>query len=148
MQSIEKHDYVITIISDNYLKSRNCMFEMLEVVKDSDFSKKLLFIVLQNEDVKYYKNTPAESIGADVYSAMGQAKYSKYWSSVDRALENEIQEIGNPMHAILQIKEKQIVQKILIDLPEFLEFIRDNKGISLSAHIDRGFADMISFMHL
>ena len=63
-------------------------------------------------------------------------------------LENEIQEIGNPMHAILQIKEKQIVQKILIDLPEFLEFIRDNKGISLSAHIDRGFADMISFMHL
>lgn len=39
MQSIEKHDYVITIISDNYLKSRNCMFEMLEVVKDSDFSK-------------------------------------------------------------------------------------------------------------
>ena len=148
MQSIEKHDYVITIISDNYLKSRNCMFEMLEVVKDSDFSKKLLFIVLQNEDVKYYKNTPAESIGADVYSAMGQAKYSKYWSSVDRALENEIQEIGNPMHAILQIKEKLIVQKILIDLPEFLEFIRDNKGISLSAHIDRGFADMISFMHL
>ena len=79
---------------------------------------------------------------------MGQAKYSKYWSSVDRALENEIQEIGNPMHAILQIKEKQIVQKILIDLPEFLEFIRDNKGISLSAHIDRGFEYMIAFMHL
>lgn len=52
------------------------------------------------------------------------------------------------MHVILQIKEKQIVQKILIDLPEFLEFKRDNKGISLSAHIEKDFADMISFMCL
>lgn len=148
MQSIEKHDYVITIISDNYLKSRNCMFEMLEVVKDRNFSKKLLFIVLENDDIKYYKNVPNGNIGADVYSAIGQAKYSKYWSSVDRELENEIEEIGNPMHAILQIKEKQIVQKILIDMPEFLEYIRDNKGVPLSVHIERGFADMISFMQL
>lgn len=54
MQSIENHDYVISIISDNYLKSRNCMYEMLEVVKDSKFSQRLLFIVLTNEDAKYY----------------------------------------------------------------------------------------------
>ncbi len=148
MQSIEKHDYVITIISDNYLKSRNCMFEMLEIVKESNFSKKLQFIVLENDDVKYYKNAPEENIGADVYSAIGQAEYSKYWSSIDKKLENKIEEIGNPMHAILQIKEKQIVQKILLDMPEFLEFIRDNKGISLSEHIEKEFADMISFMQL
>lgn len=148
MQSIEKHDYVITIISDNYLKSRNCMFEMLEVVKDSNFSKKLLFIVLNNEDVKYYEKEPKDSIGADVYSASGQAKYSKYWSSIDRELETEIEEIGNPTHAIAQIKEKRIVQKILLDMPEFLEFIRDNKGISLSEHIENNFLDMVTFMKL
>lgn len=124
------------------------MFEMLEIVKDSNFSKKLQFIVLENDDVKYYKNAPEENIGADVYSAIGQAEYSKYWSSIDKKLENKIEEIGNPMHAILQIKEKQIVQKILLDMPEFLEFIRDNKGISLSEHIEKEFADMISFMQL
>lgn len=79
------------------------MFEMLEVVKDSYFSKKLLFIVLGDDDAKYYKNIPQEGISADVYSALGQAKYSKYWSSVDKELEIEIEEIGDPMHAILQI---------------------------------------------
>lgn len=47
------------------------------------------------------------------------------------------------MHAILQIKEKQIVQKILLDMPEFLGFIRDNKGLTLSEHIEKGFEDMI-----
>ena len=67
-----------------------------------------------DDDVKYYKNIPQEGIGADVYSALGQAKYSKYWSSVDKELEIEIEEIGDPMHAILQIKEKQIVQKNIV----------------------------------
>ena len=148
MQSIEQHDYVITIVSDNYLKSRNCMFEMLEVVKDSNFSEKLLFIVLGDDDIKYYKTTPSGSVGADVYSAPGQAKYSKYWSLIDKKLEEEIEEIGNAMYAIAQIKERRIVQKILLDLPEFLEFIRDNKGITLSEHIENNFSDMISFMKL
>lgn len=148
MQSIENHDYVISIISDNYLKSRNCMFEMLEVVKDSKFSEKLLFIVLTDDDKKYYESTPVESIDADIYSVQGQAQYSKYWSSVDKELEVQIEEIGNPMYAIAQIKEKAIVQKILLDLPEFFGFIRDNKGLPLSEHIEKGFSDMISFMRL
>lgn len=146
MQSIENHDYVISIISENYLKSRNCMFEMLEVVKDSKFFEKLLFIVLTDDDKKYYKNVPDQSIGADIYSVQGQAKYSKYWSSIEKQLEKEIEEIGNQMYAIAQIKEKIVVQKILLDLPDFFGFIRDNKGLSLSEHIENEFRNMISFM--
>jgi hypothetical protein len=148
MQSIEKHDYVISIISDNYLKSRNCMYEMLEVVKDSNFSQRLLFIILTNEDAKYYKVVPIQDIGADVYSVSGQAKYLKFWSQVDKKLDSEIEEIGNSIYAINQIKEKKIIQKILLDLPDFLEFLRDNKGLSLTEHLEKGFADMISFMEL
>ena len=148
MQSIENHDYVISIISDNYLKSRNCMYEMLEVVKDSKFSQRLLFIVLTNEDAKYYKVAPIQDIGADVYSVSGQAKYSKYWSQMDKELDSEIEEIGNSIYAINQIKEKKIIQKILLDLPDFLEFVRDNKGLSLTEHLENDFADMISFMEL
>ena len=148
MQSIENHDYVISIISDNYLKSRNCMYEMLEVVKDSNFSQRLLFIVLTNEDAKYYKVAPIQDIGADVYSVSGQAKYSKFWSQMDKELDSEIEEIGNSIYAINQIKEKKIIQKILLDLPDFLEFVRENKGLSLTEHLENGFADMISFMEL
>lgn len=148
MQSIEKHDYVISIISDNYLKSRNCMYEMLEVVKDSNFSQRLLFIALTNEDAKYYKVAPIQDIGADVYSVSGQAKYSKFWSQMNKELDSEIEEIGNSIYAINQIKEKKIIQKILLDLPDFLEFVRENKGLSLTEHLENGFADMISFMEL
>ena len=74
MNSIEKHDYVITLISDRYLKSRNCMYEMLEVVKDSNFSKRLIFIVISEKDRSLYKSEQELPIEARVYTASGQAE--------------------------------------------------------------------------
>ena len=56
--------------------------------------------------------------------------------------------MGDPTRAIHQIKEKRIVQRILLDLPEFMEFIKDAKGISLSEHVDSGFKDIIKFLGL
>ena len=146
MNSIEKHDYVITLISDRYLKSRNCMYEMLEVVKDSNFSKRLVFIVISERDRPLYKVEQELPIEAAVYTATGQAGYSKYWTAEKHKLEREIEEIGNPVYAISQIKEVKILEKILLDLSDFLEFVRDNKGLSISEHTEENFASMLSFM--
>lgn len=148
MQSIEQHDYVITLISDNYLKSRNCMFEMLEVVKDSQFSKKLIYIVLSDEDSKYYSETPNNNIGANVYSTEGQTQYTIYWQSEESKIQRQIDEIGDPISAINQIKESKIIKKILLDMPEFLEFIRDSKGLSLTEHLSNNFSEIIKFMNV
>lgn len=106
MQSIETHDYVIMVISDNYLKSRNCMFELMEVAKDSQYQKKLAFIVLNDSDSKYYKDTPTEPVGAKVYSLDGQTAYTLYWTRYEKELQAQIEEIGDPTRAIHQIKEK------------------------------------------
>lgn len=148
MQSIEHHDYVITVISDNYFKSRNCMYEVLEVVKDSRFSDKLVFIVLHDEDCQYYKTTNTINIAANVYSTEGQTAYSLFWKLQENELQQQIDELGDPTYAITQIKEKKIVQKILLDLPEFIEFVRDSKGLSLTEHIAHDFSDIIKFMNL
>ena len=146
MQTIETHDFVIMIISDHYLKSRNCMFEVLEVIKDSHFQKKLAFIVLSDEDIQYYQNQDIPSIGAKVYSLEGQTTYSLYWENVETELQGQIETLGDPTRAIHQIKEKRIVQRILLDLPEFIEFIKDAKGLPLSEHIDSGFKDILKFL--
>lgn len=107
------------VISDNYLKSRNCMFEVMEVVKDSQYQKKLAFIVLSDEDCKYYREEIKEPIGAKVYSLDGQTSYTLYWTRFEKELQAQIDEIGDPTRAIHQIKEKGIVQRILLDLFAF-----------------------------
>lgn len=148
MQSIEQHDYVITVISDSYFKSRNCMYEVLEVVKDSRFSDKLVFIVLRDEDCQYYKTPQANGIAANVYSTEGQTSYSIFWKHHEIELQKQIDDLGDPTYAITQIKEKKVIQKILLDLPEFIEFVRDSKGLSLTEHVAHNFSDIIKFMNL
>lgn len=146
MQTIETHDFVIMIVSDHYLKSRNCMFEVLEVIKDSQFQKKLAFIILSDGDIQYYQDQNMPSIGAKVYSLEGQTAYSLYWTKIEKELQEQIEALGDPTRAIHQIKEKRIVQRILLDLPEFMEFIKDAKGIPLSEHVVSGFKDIIKFL--
>lgn len=148
MQTIEKHDFVIMIVSDHYLKSRNCMFEVLEVLKDSQFQQKLAFIVLSDSDIQYYQDQNVPSIGAKIYSLEGQTAYSLYWAKIEKALQDQIDALGDPTRAIHQIKEKRIVQRILLDLPEFMEFIKDAKGLPLSEHIESEFKDILKFMGL
>ena len=148
MQSIEKHDYVIMVISDNYLKSRNCMYEMLEVVKDRHFSDKLLFVVVSDDDLDFYKSAPTYSVGADVYSNDGVFKYTQYWKNEAFDLQNKIDALGDPTLAIGFIKEKRLVQKILLDLPELIEFIKDNKGLPMKEHVNNSFSDMLKYMNL
>ena len=146
MQTIETHDFVIMIVSDHYLKSRNGMLEVLEVIKDSQFQKKLAFIILSDGDIQYYQDQNMPSIGAKVYSLEGQTAYSLYWTKIEKELQEQIEALGDPTRAIHQIKEKRIVQRILLDLPEFMEFIKDAKGIPLSEHVDSGFKDIIKFL--
>ena len=124
------------------------MYEVLEVVKDSRFSDKLVFIVLRDEDCQYYKTPKGNGIAANVYSTEGQTSYSIFWKHQENELQKQIDELGDPTYAITQIKEKKVIQKILLDLPEFIEFVRDSKGLSLTEHIAHNFSDIIKFMNL
>lgn len=49
MQSIVNMDYVVFLISDSYLKSANCMYEVLEVMKDKNYKEKIFPAVTCSE---------------------------------------------------------------------------------------------------
>ncbi len=146
MRSIQDHDYVILLVSDHYLKSRNCMYEVLEAIKDSRYENRVIFIILRDEDKQYMKSPCEESIAAEVYTTEGQTKYTLFWKEKERELQAQIDEIGNPTYALGQIKEKMIVTKILLDLHEFLAFVRDYNGFSLEKHLSEDFDSMLHFM--
>jgi Predicted transcriptional regulator containing an HTH domain and an uncharacterized domain shared with the mammalian protein Schlafen len=143
MQTIGEHDFVIMLVSDQYLKSRNCMYEVLEVMRDRNFGRKLLFIVISEKDIIYYDDKSI-NINADIYSTKGQTSYIKYWQSVKKETENQISEIADPMLSVEQAKELQIITKILIDIQEFMGYLRDSKGISLADMMVSDFDNIVS----
>ena len=122
------------------------MYEVLEAIKDSRYENRIVFIILQEEDKRYMKSPCEENITAEVYTMEGQTKYTLFWKEKERELQAQIDAIGDPAHAIDQSKEKRILQKILLDLPELLGFIRDNNGFSLEKHLSDDFNSMLHFM--
>lgn len=142
MESIGQHDYVVMIVSDNYLRSRNCLYEVMEVMRDRDYGEKLLFIVLSDSDAIYYKDS-THKVGASVYSDEGQVGYISYWKHQFKELEQQISAIDNPILSIEQAKELRIIGKIQLDLPEFMTFLREHKGPSFSDLMETGFKEII-----
>lgn len=147
MDSIQDHDYVIMLISDRYLKSRNCLYEVLETIKDRRFQDRLVYIVLCDDDSKWIENS-SEKIGAKVYAVQDQAQYTIFWRDKELEIRNQIDSIGDPAYTIELSKELKHIQKILLDLQDLLSFLSEYKGLPLQEHIDTNFDGMLKFMKL
>lgn len=96
MQSIGDMDYTILLISDAYLKSENCMYEVLEVMRDRRYKDKIFPAVISTQ----------------IYSPIGRARYVKFWKEKFDELYQELREIephemgtlGNDLKRLEDIK--------------------------------------------
>ena len=64
MERIGQGNCVIVVISDKYLRSPNCMFELVEIAENRDFHDRTFPVVLTD---------------ADIYDPVKRIEYVKYW---------------------------------------------------------------------
>lgn len=80
MEHIGQGNLVVLVISDRYLKSKNCMFELLEVAKKGEFHSRVFPVVLSD---------------ADIYDSLGLINYLKYWDLKIKELNLKVKELDN-----------------------------------------------------
>lgn len=122
MQQIGKHDFVIMLISDSYLKSENCMYEVMEVMRDREYKKKILMIVLRDDDKRFYNNYEKLmgeelnfkdlKIGADIYSTSGRIGYMEYWEKCESEMVEQINRIQTDINKIQPLNELKRIKNI------------------------------------
>ncbi|HJW28450.1 MAG TPA: toll/interleukin-1 receptor domain-containing protein, partial [Saprospiraceae bacterium] len=78
MQRIGKGRYVIVVISDKYLKSENCMFELLEIAEHGDFYRRIFPVVLND---------------ANIYRPVNLLAYVKHWKNEKDELNQALKEV-------------------------------------------------------
>jgi TIR domain. len=154
MQQIGKHDFVIMLISDSYLKSENCMYEVMEVIRDREYKKKILMIVLADEDKKFYKNYEklmaeepafnALKVGAEIYSSSGRIGYTEYWETCENEMIEQIARIQNDINKIQPLKEQKRINNISNNISDFLDGLRDWKAVSLQSLKETNYAEIIN----
>ena len=147
MDSIEEHDYVICIVSDKYLKSPACMYEVGEVIKSKQFAKRLMHIILRTEDVQYYKKRD-ELIVANVFTSESRLKYTQYWKDAYRSLKADIDAIDDIEATSAETQTLREYDRIYKDIGGFLSYISRHDAKTLKRHVSNNFDDIVSAMGL
>lgn len=148
MNSIQDHDYVLCLVSDNYLKSQACMYEVGEIIKDHRFDEKLLFVVIGENDGKYYFDDICNFAPARIYgSERKRLKYVKFWETEYEELKKEIDEIEDDEAKVRSLEKlKEIGRIYRNDISEFLAYLSDNNGKNFEELYINHFYDIIKWI--
>ncbi len=147
MNSINEYDLVLTIVSDQYLKSQACMYEVGEVVKNYNFRDRLLFIVVSEKDKKYYGHLIDEQPWANIYNLNERIKYVNYWEDKYAELHKSVETINSEESQLPYREKLKAIRKIIdFDLNTFLDYLADSKGVSISELYQLKFAPIHEFI--
>ena len=148
MDKIEEHDFVLTIVSDSYLKSQACMYEVGNVINHKNYKKRLLFVVVSESERKYYGTSGPEKIGPDVYQgACKMLDYVEYWKKKYDELNNKILEIGSLEATIYAAEDLKIIGRIFNnDIGQFMKILADENGKSFEELYKNNFDELIKYL--
>lgn len=150
MNTIQDHYFVLTVVSDTYLKSQACMYEVGEIIKDHHYKDRLLFVVLSENERKYYGKDAPEKIGPDIYKgAEKRLEYVDHWKKRYESLKNKMNEIGDYEAVGKATEELKILGQIYRnDIAEFLEFLSDENGKNFEKLNSNDFNEVIAWLEI
>lgn len=148
MDTIQDHDFVLTIVSDTYLRRQACMYEVGEIIKDHHYKDKLLFVVLTEKERKYYGKNAPDKIEADIYKgATSKLEYTRYWKKQYEELEEAMKQINDYEATRQATYDLQVIGQIYRkDIGEFLQFLSDENGKSFQKLYDNDFNELIKWI--
>jgi hypothetical protein len=127
MQQIGRGHAVIIVISDKYLKSPNCMFELVEISRNKDFYDRVFPIVLGD---------------ADIYNPVNRIKYIKHWEDKVKELDEAMRSVSS---ANLQGMREEIdsYDEIRDNISNLTFFLKDMNTLTAEMHENSNFASLL-----
>lgn len=128
MQEIGRGHAVIIIISDKYLKSPNCMYELVEIAKNKDTYDRIFPIVLED---------------ADIYDPVNRITYIKHWEKKIKTLDKAMKSISSANQQGLR-DEIDSYDEIRDNIADLTFMLKDMNTLTKEMHEDDNFTSLIS----
>ena len=119
MKEIGKGNFVIVVLSDKYLKSKNCMFELLEIHQNGDFKQRIFPIVLSD---------------AKIYDAEDIIDYTDYWDEKIEKLENKIKNSRRLTNRKRVHNDLDLYESIRDTIDNLLDILADMNTLTPEMH--------------
>jgi internalin A len=118
--------FVVVVLDDAYLRSRNCMFELTEMADREDYRKCVFPIVLGD---------------ANIYDPIGRIGYVRYWEQETARLEQEMRTVSQRyLEGIRQ--DLDLYSKIRDTIAGITGVLRDMNTFTARQHADENFAQL------
>ncbi len=130
MERIGKGFCVVALISDKYLRSENCMFELIQISKAGDFANRIFPIVLP------------DAVG--LYKAVNRLEYIAYWELQITQLEKAIRSLNSSANLQEAHEELNLYTEIRSLLERLVAVLKDMNTLSLDIHNDTDFEAILN----
>ena len=127
MQQIGKGKYVIVVISDKYLKSENCMYEMLELKKNGDVYNRIFPIVLGD---------------AKIYDEIDRIDYLNYWDDKVNELKKKVETLRDAVGKVKVYEKINQYADINRIIDEITDMLRNMNTLTPDMHKEQNFQPM------
>jgi hypothetical protein len=126
MERIGQGNCVIVVISDKYLRSQNCMFELVEIAEGKQFHDRIFPVVLND---------------AKIYDPMKRIEYVKYWES-KRAELAEAMKTLDPANLQGLRDDMDLYDRIRDEISGLTSTLKDMNTLTPDMHQDADFAQL------
>jgi hypothetical protein len=128
MERIGQGNCVIVVISDKYLRSPNCMFELVEIAENKQFHDRIFPIVLAD---------------ADIYDPVKRLEYVKYWENKRAELANAMKEV-DPANLQGIREDMDMYDRIRDKVSGLTSILKDMNTLTPEIHRDANFSNLFA----
>ncbi|MCL2650717.1 MAG: toll/interleukin-1 receptor domain-containing protein [Candidatus Azobacteroides sp.] len=128
MQELGKGKYIVALISEKYLKSINCMYEVLQMLKYPNYQDRI-FPILTSD--------------AKIYESSKILEYLVYWEDKLNKLDNEARTLSNIAYAAPIFEDIELMNEIRRSLARFGNEIGNLNVLTPEIHKDSNFESLI-----
>jgi hypothetical protein len=126
MKNLGAGKRVILIISDKYLKSKNCLFELLHIARHKNFVNRVFPIILED---------------AHIFKPKDIVLYVQYWEKQVKELDDAIRTISSANLKGIR-DDIDLYTEIRLFLPGLLDILRDMNALTAEIHVNSDFTDL------
>lgn len=128
MERIGQGNCVIVVVSDKYLRSPNCMFELVEIAENKQFHDRVFPIVLAD---------------ADIYNPVKRLGYVKYWEEKRAELASAMKDV-DPANLQGIREDMDLYDRIRDKVSGLTSILKDMNTLTPEIHRNENFSDLYS----
>ena len=110
MNKIRTSDFILLVISDSFLKSSYCMYEVSQLIKDERYLERILPVIVSD---------------VDIFTVEGRWTYVKYWKYQTENLKQKLSLMTSMAYASPLIDEINNYSNINFTINEFLNTLNN-----------------------